>query len=70
MGMRVLRLTIHGNPRFRVDCGVIDGKRKQRTFSSQRDASDFLKLAKREKQEVGNGVLRSFISFWLPNVRT
>lgn len=60
--MKVLRLSIHGNPRFRVDCGVIDGKRKQRTFSNQKDASEFLKLAKREKLEAGNRGLRSFLS--------
>jgi len=60
--MKVFAVTIHGKLRYRVDCGRIEGKRKQRTFGHIDDARLFLRSAETEKEQAGIRGLKTFLS--------
>lgn len=60
--VKISPVTIHGKLRYRVDCGLINGKRKQPSFAVREDAEKFLRVAKAEKAESGRKGLSGYLS--------
>ncbi len=52
--MKIQQVTKHGNPRWRVDFGLIDGKRKVNFFKTEKEAELAANRSERDQKKIGD----------------